>query len=143
MKKKLIVIRFGTPTPTKGDMAAVSKITNGSMNAAGCPCPFGVVSIFLTDLSPAEVTSIYDETAEEMGDVLPTIVFEDGGPVGYNFNNPFFEHFKGCSAAFDEEYGNGRVECTMDLDQLLDLIREKGLENLTDVELTRLKELSK
>lgn len=143
MKKKLIVIRFGTPTPTKGDMAAVAKITGGSLDAAGCPSPFGIVSIFHTELSPAEVTNIYTEVAAEMDDCLPTIAFEADGPVGYNFDERFFDHFEKCNIAFDERFGTSRVECTMELDELLDLIHEKGLENLTDVELTRLKELSK
>lgn len=143
MKKKVIVIRFGSSAATKADLEAVSKITNGSLDAAACPSPFGLISIFFTDLSPAEITDIYTKTAAEMGDTLPTITFESDGPVGYHFDPAFFDHFEGCNQAFDERFGTSSNECTLTLDELLDMVKAKGLSNFTEEELKRLKELSK
>ena len=142
MKKKVIVIRFGNSVPTPADFEAVRSITNGAMDAAGCGSPFGVISIFHTHLSPAEVSQIFTNAAAELGDCLPNIAFEDGGEVGYRFDPEFFEHFGPCSQAFDEKFGTARTQCTLSLDELLDLIKEKGIGNLTSVELKRLKELS-
>lgn len=143
MKKKVIVFRFGMPEVTIGDMEAVRRITDGLMDAAYCPSPFGIVSMFYTDLSPAEVTDIYKQAAQAVEDILPMIAFEEGAHVGYDFNPVLFEHFDLCNQAFEERFGIVRKECVLSLDELLDLVKEKGVKGLTEEELTRLKELSK
>ena len=143
MKKKLIILRFGSAMPTQKEQAIIGLITGGSNEAVGCSTSFGVLSIVNTSMAPAEVTSLFNRVAVETDDALPTIVFEPDGKVGFNFHPEFFEHFAQVNQAFDEEFGTVTYRCTLSLDELLDLVKSKGLDNFTEVELKRLKELSK
>ena len=143
MKKKLIILRFGSAMPTQKGQAIIGLITGGSNEAVGCSTSFGVLSIVNTSMAPAEVTSLFNRVAVETDDALPTIVFEPDGKVGFNFHPEFFEHFAQVNQAFDEEFGTVTYRCTLSLDELLDLVKSKGLDNFTEVELKRLKELSK
>ena len=143
MKKKLIILRFGSAMPTQKEQVIMGLITGGSGEAVGCSTPFGVLSIANTSMTPAEVTSLFNRVATETDDALPTIVFEADGQVGFNFHPEFFEHFAQLNQAFDEDFGTVTYRCTLSLDELLDLVKSKGLDNFTEVELKRLKELSK
>jgi len=143
MKKKLIIFRFGSAMPTQKEQVIMGQITGGSGEAVGCSTPFGVLSIVNTSMAPAEVTGLFNRVATETDDALPTIVFEADGPVGFNFHPEFFEHFAQVNQAFDEEFGTVTYRCTLSLDELLDLVKSKGLDNFTEVELKRLKELSR
>jgi hypothetical protein len=143
MKKKLIIFRFGSALPTQKEHAIMGLITGGTSEATGCSTPFGVLSIVNTSMTPAEVTSLFNRVAAETDDSLPTIVFEADGSVGFNFHPEFFNHFEECNQAFDESFGTPTNKCTLSLDELLDLVKSKGLDNFTEVELTRLKELSR
>ena len=143
MKKKLIIFRFGSALPTQKEHALMGLITGGTSEATGCSTPFGVLSIVNTSMTPAEVTSLFNRVAAETDDSLPTIVFEVDGSVGFNFHPEFFNHFEECNQAFDESFGTPTNKCTLSLDELLDLVKSKGLDNFTEVELTRLKELSR
>ena len=143
MKKKLIILRFGSAMPTQKEQVIMGLITGGSNEAVGCSTPFGVLSIANTSMTPAEVTSLFNRVATETDDALPTIVFEPDGQVGFNFHPEFFEHFAQLNQAFDEAFGTVTYRCTLSLDELLDLVKSKGLDNFTEVELKRLKELSK
>jgi hypothetical protein len=142
MKKKLFIFRFGSALPLPKEFPLIDVITGGSKRATGCSTPFGVLSIVDTNLSPAEIVQLFEGVAEESGDALPVIVFEESEKVAFHFHSFFFEQFKECNDAFDQEFGTTH-RCTLSLDELLDLVKKKGLENLTDVELTRLKELSR
>jgi hypothetical protein len=143
MKKKLIIFRFGSALPTQKEQVIMGLITGGSGEAVGCSTPFGVLSIANTSMTPAEVTQLFNRVAAETDDALPTIVFEADGPVGFNFHPEFFEHFAQVNQSFDEEFGKVAYRCTLSLDELLDLVKSKGLDNFTEVELKRLKELSR
>jgi hypothetical protein len=142
MKKKVIILRFGSAMPTQKEFSAIDQITGGTRRATGCGTPFGVISIVETSMKPKEITDLFDKLANEHDDALPTIVFEADSEVGFNFDPFFFHHFEECNREFDLEFGTVTNKCTMSLDELLDLVNEKGLTNLTDVELKRLKELS-
>lgn len=143
MKKKLIIVRFGSAMPTQKEQALMGLITGGTGEATGCSTPFGVISIANSSMAPAEVTQLFNRVAIDTDDALPTIVFEADGPVGFNFHPDFFEYFAECNRKFDEICGTVTAKCTLSLDDLLDLVKSKGLDNFTEVELTRLKELSK
>lgn len=143
MKKKLIIVRFGSAMPTQKEQALMGLITGGTGEATGCSTPFGVISIANSSMAPAEVTQLFNRVAIDTDDALPTIVFEADGPVGFSFHPDFFEHFAECNRKFDEICGTVTTKCTLSLDDLLDLVKSKGLDNFTEVELTRLKELSK
>ena len=149
MKKKLIILRFGSAMPTQKEHAIISLITGGTIEATGCSTPFGVLSIVNTTMTPAEVTLLFDKVARETDDALPTIVFDPEGPVGFSFHPEFFKHYEEANEAFELNHGTGLsypkviTECTLSLDELLDLVKDKGLDHFTEAELTRLKELSK
>lgn len=143
MKKKLIIFRFGSALPTQKEHAIMGLITGGTSEATGCSTPFGVLSIVNTSMTPAEVTDLFNRVATETDDALPTIVFEADGQVGFNFHPEFFEHFAEVNKSFNELIGTPTNKCVLSLDELLDLVKSKGLDNFTEVELTRLKELSR
>ena len=143
MKKKVIIFRFGSAMPTQKEYSIINEITDGTRRAVGCGTPFGVISIVETSMSPSAITELFDRVAKETGDSLPTIVFEAGGPVGFNFDPDFFANFKDSNDEFDREFGQESLTCTLSLDELLDLVNKKGLTELTKEELQRLKELSK
>ena len=140
--KKLFAIRFGMPTAVKGDHLAIDRL--GCLSTSmGAGSPFGVISIFGTDKSPAQVAQIFKEVADELDDQLPIIVWEEGDQVAANMSPEFFSEFELMSKAWDQEFGGGRTQCTLSLDELLELVYSKGMSNLSTEELTRLKELSK
>ena len=141
--KKVFVMRFGVPTPTRGDMMAIKTI--GCMEtSSGCGTPFGILSIFGTDKSPSEIAQIFKEAAMECNDNLPVMVWEQGDTVGLHLDQAFFEHFEPMNAEWEKEFGSGAIKkCTMSLDDLLDIVAMKGMKSLTEEQLTRLKELSK
>ena len=143
MKKKLIIFRFGSAMPTQKEFGIMDQITGGTQEATGCSTPFGVLSIASSSLTPAEVTALFNKVAEETGDSLPTIVFEADSQVGFNFHPEFFENFEDTNQTFDKMFGKVTTQCTLSLDELLDLVKDKGLDHFTEAELKRLKELSK
>jgi hypothetical protein len=140
--KKLFLIRFGTPMPTPGDQMAIDRV-GCRETSVGAGSPFGILSIFGTDKSPAEVMQIFKEVAAEIGDHLPIIVWEEGNQVAFDLDPQFFEHFEPMNEEWEKSYGAQPKRCTMSLDELLDLVSKKGLANLSTEELTRLKELSR
>jgi hypothetical protein len=147
MKKKIVIFRFGVGAPTQGDYLAIDRITNGEKNACGMGTHFGIMSIVSTSMSPQEIRELFAEIEKETDDALPIIVY-DAASEGASalFSEGFFPNFKEMEAEFDQEYGTAspeRVQCTLSLDELLDLVSKKGLLNLTVEELQRLKELSR
>ena len=143
MKKKVIILRFGASMPTQKEFGIMDKITGGTRRATGCGTPFGVISIAETSMSPKEIVDLFDQVAKEHDDALPVIAFEADGTTGYNFDPYFFQHFEECNLEFDREFGTASTKCVLSLDELLDLVKAKGVANLTTEELKRLKELSK
>jgi hypothetical protein len=140
--KKVFLIRFGMPMPTAGDQRAMDLI-GARDTSVGAGSPFGVISIVGTDKSPAEIVQIYKAVAAEMQDELPIIAWLEGDQAAADMSTGFFEHFAPMNEAWESEFGRVKNQCTMSLDELLDLVKTKGLQNFTAAELQRLKELSK
>jgi hypothetical protein len=112
--------------------------------SAGCGTPFGVLSIFGTDLSPSEVTAIFKQVELECNDQLPVLVWTDGDAIGVHLSPEFFEHFEPMNAEWERYHGTSAIKrCTLSLDELLDIVAMKGMDGLTEDQLTRLKELSR
>jgi hypothetical protein len=147
MKKKIVIFRFGVGAPTQGDFLAIDRITGGERNACGMGTHFGIMSIVNTSMSPQEIRDLFAEIEKETDDALPVIVYDAASEgVSALFSEGFFPNFKEMDADFEQEYGTAspeRVQCTLSLDELLDLVSKKGLPNLTEDELKRLKELSR
>jgi hypothetical protein len=139
--KKVFFIRFGMPTQTLGDQQAMDQI-GARDTSVGAGSPFGIISIVGTDKSPAEIVQIYKDVAAEMQDELPIIAWLEGDQAAANLSAGFFEHFEPMNKVWENEFGRAKKECTMSLDELLDLVKQKGVKNLSTEELKRLKDLS-
>lgn len=148
MKKKIAVFRFGSMVPTKADVMAVVEKLNLNIEEGevlGCPMPGGMVSLIHTDKSIAEVKQAFKEAADDCDDTLPVIVLDEIGLRGVDLTSMGFENFANMNKVFDKEYGTGATsgkDCTMSLDELLDLVNQVGVNGLNEEQLTRLKELS-
>lgn len=94
-------------------------------------------------MTPEEVKAEYARVAKETGDSLPVIVFEDGTDAAYCFDPQLFPAFEECRNLYYADPQLSITKCTLSLDELLDLVKAKGVDGLTDAEMTRLKELSK
>jgi hypothetical protein len=143
MKKKVIILRFGSATPLRKEFAIIEALTEGTHEATGCSANIGVISIVNTLFTPHQVVEIFRGVAEETDDSLPVIAWYADGDTGFDLTSDLFENFEECNRAFDESFGEPNTQCTMNLDELLDLVNAKGLQQFTDAELKRLKELSK
>ena len=143
MKKKVIILRFGSAVPLKKEFAIMTTLTEGSGECVGCSTAIGVISIVNTQFTPTQIAELFRNVAEETDDDLPVIAWYADGDACFNLTSELFENFRECNEAFDATFGNGKQECTMNLDELLDLVNSKGLQQFTDAELKRLKELSK
>lgn len=141
MKKKLIIFRFGSERPTRKEWDIITTITDGTNRAIGFGTIFGVGSIVETSYTPKQITSLFTRVADDTGDSLPVVVWDPAGDTGFNLHKDFFPTFAQANADFDSMYGN--APCTLSLDQLLELISNRGgVNHLTAEELKRLQQLS-
>ena len=141
MKKKLVIFRFGSNMPTQKEYAIIQTISGRSQKGVGCGTAFGVISIIKTDFTPDEIVDLYKKVADEHGDSLPVIVWDPAGDTGVHLCHLMFPAFAQANADFDHLYGD--EPCTLNLDELLELISDRGgIESLTAEELTRLHQLS-
>jgi hypothetical protein len=142
MKRKIVILRFGSHAPTKSDVIAFVKnlgIEPDSGELLGCPIPLGLASIIHTDKSVAEVIQALKDAD------LPSVVFEESSSVGINLDSMGFEVFADMVKAYEKEFGESPkgVNCTLSLDELLDRVNQVGVDGLSEEEFNRLKELSK
>lgn len=141
MKKKLIIFRFGSEKPTRKEWDIIRTITDGTNRAVGFGTMFGVGSIVETDYTPKQITSLFTRVANDTGDSLPVVVWDPAGDTGFNLQKDFFPTFAQADIDFNTMYGD--TPCTLSLDQLLELISDRGgVNQLTTEELTRLQQLS-
>lgn len=141
MKKKLVIFRFGSNMPTQKEYAIIQTICAGTNHGIGCGTAFGVISIVKTSFTPDEIVNLYKKVAHEHNDSLPVIVWDPAGDTGVHLCPLMFKAFAQADADFDQMYGD--EPCTLNLDELLELISDRGgIESLTAEELTRLHELS-
>lgn len=143
MKKLIVAIRLGAPMPLPKEMPLIRKILDGEMDmGAGMPLAnMGVVSIFHTSWTPKEIEAGFRELGEETDDVLPIIAFELGEQrVGFDLQMPAFQKME---QEIRERVANAPTVNNLTLDELLDLVKAKGVANLSAEEFARLQELSK
>ena len=156
MKRNLVVIRFGRTQvlPKEVEMVAQSIVSQEDADLAiGAPFhDMGLVSIFRTSCTPAEVARLYEQLAAETGDVLPVIVMDlDSSGVGVHLSDvPNFTRLvrdfqeKLAQAGGDAEPSTETVQVNMSLDDLLDLANRKGgVDQLNTEERALLEKLSK
>jgi hypothetical protein len=151
MKKHIVIIRFGAPTPLPKEIKFMCEeliAEEDREKAVGLPFhDMGIASIICTEIDPVTIARKFKELADLHEDVLPVIVFELGDPrVGINLVdvpgwNETVETYR--SRAGVERVAPAVITATLSLDELLDLVNRKGgIAKLSPDELARLKELS-
>ena len=151
MKRTVFVIRFGTNKPLPKEFPIVEQIVDGALEkAVGFRLgQIGVLSIFNTAMPVKEIERLFTQCAIDTDDVLPVVVFEANSAEHCAFNLSAFPNFDEAYAEFKKENSledepttstNSRI--TMSLDQLLDLVKQKGVAGLTPEEKALLDELS-
>jgi hypothetical protein len=150
MKKAIVIIRFGSETPLSKEFPIISAASGKDVDKA-VGCAFhntGVISIIYSDWSPEKIVQAFAQVADLTGDILPVLAFELGAPtvaIDLNQVSSFAEMAKGFLESIEstqKEPAPKRV-VELSLDELLDLVSQKGLSNLTADELARLKDLTK
>jgi hypothetical protein len=143
MHKIIIIVRVGSPFPLEKEKAIARELVEPNLDLAGwCTLNFGIVSAFYTNWTIDQIVARFKECEESTDDSLPIIVFEYGDPkVGNTFN---FSGFTDMVQAIQEGVDALPKVNKLELDQLLDLIKERGgIAALTTEELARLHHLAK
>jgi hypothetical protein len=144
MKKEIVIIRFGVHQPLRKEVTIIEELTDGRLEGSVCGsfADMGVLSIINTEHTIDDIVKVFRRVAEETGDTLPVIAFELGSTaVSHHFEDML--EFKALVKQFKDLNPTVKRGCTLSLDELLDLVNEKGLPNLNTEELMRLKELTK
>jgi hypothetical protein len=149
---KLIVIRFGTPELIKSECRVIEEYSADLGKTFTFPFPpIGMVHIFETQLSSHQLVQRFQESAIESKTFLPVLVLPletleaqveiEGHPL-FESLQVFFEVAKkdllGEKATKKPEI----EKCELSLDQLLDLVNQKGVKGLTETERVQLQKLS-
>ena len=140
----IFILRLGLPVPTVGDMAAVERIRE-DLNIMGTGTPVGVLNLLMTDKTPEEIKNMFAAAAEETGDTLPVVVFRANAPDAIAIDLGL-ENVAEMIETFEKTHGitlfkEGKQQCQLTLDQLLDKISRTGMDSLTEEEVARLKSL--
>lgn len=140
----IFILRLGVPVPTVGDMAAVKEIRE-DLNIMGTGTPVGVLSLLMTDKTPEEIKNIFAAAAEETEDTLPVVIFRADAPDAVTIDLGL-ENVADMIETFEQVNGiklftEGKPQCTLTLDELLDKISRTGMDSLTEAEVVRLKSL--
>ena len=145
MKKRIAIIRYGNTAPLPKEVPIIEAISGSDLHlAVGVPFhDMGVISLVYTDWAPDQIIAEFTRVAEETGDILPVIVFDlDHSAIDTDL-------FVNVGTALDsfnravETSTSTKKSVELTLDDLLDLVNQKGMANLTTEELTKLQELSK
>lgn len=150
MKRTVFVIRFGTSMPLPKELPIVEQIADGTLEKAMYMSlgQIGVLNIINTTMSAKEIERLFTQCALDTDDVLPVVVFEADSPEQCAFNLSAFSDFDEAYAGFKKANGleQGEPEpknrVTLSLDQLLDLVKEKGIAGLSVEEKAQLDRLS-
>lgn len=151
--KTYLIIRMGKNEVISGDMKAISEI-QPDLKAMGMSLgDTGVLSIVYTELSKQEIIDVYLDAANQLGDILPVVVFECDQAHLNEFKSILtipgvkqlikeYESIFNRSVLTGSDSPSNRPQCELTLDQLLDKITRVGLDQLSQPELARLKSLS-
>lgn len=150
MKRTIFIIRFGSTKPLPKELPIVEQIADGALEKAmGTSLgQIGVLSIINTAMPVKEIEGLFTQCAIDTDDVLPVLVFEADSPEHCAFNLSAFPNFDAAYAEFkkvndiEQEEPSKKNGITLSLDQLLDLVKEKGIAGLTTEEKAQLDRLS-
>jgi hypothetical protein len=141
MKRAVVVLRFGISKPSVGDIEAINRLTNGSMEAMGCPHPIGMVSVLYTDLELSEIKQVFNDVEKDVNDFLPVMIFNWGDPnVQFDLKTEDIEDMLNHVPTFCEDQ---KEVVVLTLDDILDKISRTGVESLEQEELALLKSFAK
>ena len=150
-----IIFRIGIPHPTREEVELIMRISEGI--PAGAPIfpggegMSGVMSVIKSKLTAEEISQEFQKISTgadyqgEDSNVMPVMVFKvDQSNFSYTRD---MDSFLGWGEVFRDKLGvqvaGEPQECRLGLDELLDLVKQKGgFNNLTTEEQSRLKKLS-
>lgn len=149
---KLVTIRFGTPELIKSECRVIESKSADLGKTFTFPFPpIGVIHIFETELTAEELSQSFQESARESGTFLPVMIFplETFEAQVEVKESPIFEALQVFfGVAKKELLGKSTPvkstpeKCELSLDQLLDLVNQKGVQGLTKTEKLQLQKLS-
>ena len=144
-KKKIAILRFGNPLPVNNEFDIMKEVAGEHLDIAMfVPLGHGpgILHLVYTNLEPAEIAQKFEEASTETSP-LPVIVGEieslTMSLAAFPGFAPHIEQFNKDVA--DVENGTS-TRINMSLDELLDLIANVGVNNLTPEQHERLKILS-
>lgn len=144
-KKKIAILRFGNPLPVKNEYDLIHEIAGEHLDVAMfVPLGHGpgILHLVYTELEPAEIARKFEEASTETSP-LPVIVGEMESIILSLTEFPAFAAHIGQFNKEVEAVENGQpTQVKMNLDELLDLIANVGVANLTPEQHERLKILS-
>ena len=76
MKKPIFILRIGMESLITIDRIAIGELQTEESDVLGCPLPFGVLSIVLTDLSPSDLVERYNKAALDTNDHGPCLAWD-------------------------------------------------------------------
>ncbi len=138
MKNAKLILRLGNSEPIPGDIIAMMEICDRNLHGTfGASLPIGVLSIVKTNKTGDEIKKIFQIAGKESDDILPVIIFDLYDPnVSFDFAIP---DVKEMIKEFEKYYKIDNSECEYSLNELLDKIKQVGMEGLSKKELARLK----
>ena len=126
--RKYYLVRLG-PCPDPNVNYLLARHVEGQI-AVCCQMPGVILTVFNSK-------STIEEIRKELA---PTgywfFIGEQGKDFGFQLPSDLVQHI-------EKTFAKNRVECTLSLDDLLELVEANGLESLTQPERERLNELSK
>ena len=144
-----IIFRIGIPHPTREEVELIMRISDG--NPAGAPIypgedMSGVMSVIKSNLTAKEISQEFQKISTgfdyqgEESNIMPVMVFKvDQSNFSWSQD---MDTFLGWGQVFSNAVGE-QQECRLGLDELLDLVKQKGgFNNLSIAEQSRLKKLS-
>jgi hypothetical protein len=141
MKRAVVVLRFGISQPSVGDIEAIKRLTDGTMEAMGHPHPIGIVSVLYTDMELSEIKQVFNDVEEDTNDFLPVMIFNWGDPnVQFDLKTDDIEDMFNHVPNFCEDQ---KEVVVLTLDDILDKISRTGVESLEQEELALLKSFAK
>lgn len=141
MKNKIAILRLGTETPLHGDTLMLEGLISPT-NMIGGPIQGGIITLIYTDASKEDIIARAKAAEEALNDCLPVFIWdiEKDENVFTNFGS--LNLMQILIRDLNQMIGSTeRVTVNMTIDDVLDKINQSGIDSLTEVEMSLLKDL--
>tara|TARA_Y100000385_G_C12665893_1_gene455811 strand:- start:95 stop:523 length:429 start_codon:yes stop_codon:yes gene_type:complete len=141
MKNKIAILRLGTDIPISGDSLMLEGLIS-SGNMIGGPIEGGIITLIYTDASKEDIITRAKDAEIALDDCLPVFVWDIEKDENIFTNIGSIPFIQGMIKEFNKMIGRTeRVTINMTIDDVLDKINQNGLDSLSEVELSLLKDL--